>query len=268
MYVIHIGGQTSGTRGSDAPEYPTEEVSPEEYVFKRYYPENKQVTHLVTFSSKRLDMRHGPYEERYDDGTILHQGQYKLNLKEGTWIEREIEYGEYLLGQRTGIWIKRDSSNRKVSESNYVDGQLDGIVTYYDTAGEKEYEEIFEDGERISTTRDSNSLETLPMFPGCEELNGAEKKACSDRKMLEFIYRKIKYPMSARRDGAEGEALVRFVINKDGTIGSIELLRKVTKEIGQECERIIKKMPRWIPGKVGGKPARVQFNLPVKFQLE
>lgn len=115
-------------------------------------------------------------------------------------------------------------------------------------------------------------VEEMPRFPGCEDLPKAERKACADKKMLEFIYKNIKYPAIARENGVEGTAVVQFVVEPDGTISKINAVRDPGAQTGAEAERVVRLMEKegikWIPGQQRGRPVRVQFNLPVKFRLE
>jgi protein TonB len=115
-------------------------------------------------------------------------------------------------------------------------------------------------------------VEEMPRFPGCEDLAAAERKTCADRKMLEFIYKNIKYPAIARENGIEGTAVVTFVVEKDGKVTDARLLRDPKGGTGDEALRVVNLMNtegiRWVPGKQRGRPVRVQFNLPVKFKLE
>jgi protein TonB len=110
----------------------------------------------------------------------------------------------------------------------------------------------------------------MPRFPGCENLEGTneEKKLCADKKMLNYLYKNIRYPNKARKQEIEGTAIVRFVIEKDGTIEDIKVLRGLSKEISAVCKNLVEKMPKWTPGYKNGKPVRVQFNLPIKFRLK
>lgn len=112
-------------------------------------------------------------------------------------------------------------------------------------------------------------VEEMPRFKGCEDLEGdvKAKKACSDRKMLEFIYENIKYPKIARENGVEGMVVVRFVVEPDGSISNPEIVRDIGAGCGEEALRIVNMMPEWIPGRQRGKAVRVQFNLPVRFDL-
>lgn len=112
-------------------------------------------------------------------------------------------------------------------------------------------------------------VEDNPAFPGCEGISDkAEKKRCADEKMLQFIYSNIKYPAIARENGVEGMAVIKFVVEKDGSITSPEIARDIGAGCGAEALRVVQMMPKWEPGKQRGRAVRVQFNLPVKFKLE
>ena len=114
----------------------------------------------------------------------------------------------------------------------------------------------------------------MPRFPGCEDAGGsaAEKKQCADKKMLEFIYKNIKYPAIARENGVEGNVVITFVVERDGKVTDAQVLRDIGAQCGQEALRVVNLMNeqgiKWIPGKQRGRPVRVQFNLPVRFKLE
>lgn len=86
--------------------------------------------------------------------------------------------------------------------------------------------------------------------------------------MLKFIYSNIKYPPIARENGVEGTAYVTFVVEKDGSITDVKVVRDIGAGCGEEAIRVVKMMPKWNPGKQRGRPVRVQFNLPVKYKLE
>ncbi|MFM9947396.1 MAG: energy transducer TonB [Saprospiraceae bacterium] len=119
----------------------------------------------------------------------------------------------------------------------------------------------------------SKEIDIMPRFPGCEDLDGSDaiKKACADRKMLEFIYSRIKYPLKARQNGVEGMVVLTFIVEKDGTMSNITLLRDIGAGCGEESLRVVKLMNKekikWTPGMREGQPVRVQFNLPIKYKL-
>jgi len=115
--------------------------------------------------------------------------------------------------------------------------------------------------------------EQMPRFPGCEEREGDNnaKKVCADQKLLSFIYANISYPQMARENQIQGVVNVSFVINKDGSVTDIKVLREPGGGCGKETARVVRMMnkmsQKWTPGKQRGKPVRVRYNLPVKFKL-
>lgn len=116
-------------------------------------------------------------------------------------------------------------------------------------------------------------VEQAPRFPGCEDLAGDNKtkKSCADRAMLQFIYQHIQYPAVARENGIEGTVVVRFVVEKDGSVQQATVVRDIGAGCGAEGLRVVNLMNAqqkiWTPGKQRGKAVRVQFNLPIKYQL-
>jgi len=117
-------------------------------------------------------------------------------------------------------------------------------------------------------------VEQMPRFPGCEDRGGDDstKKDCADRKMLAYIYDKLKYPAIAKENGVEGTVVVQFVVEKDGAITNVKCIRDIAAQCGQEGVRVVKTMKdmqeRWTAGRQRGKAVRVQFNLPIKFRIE
>lgn len=116
--------------------------------------------------------------------------------------------------------------------------------------------------------------EEMPRFPGCEDMAGDNKvkKACSDQKLLQFIYKNVKYPAEAKAKNIEGMAVVSFVVSKEGTLKDIKLLRDPKGGCGSEAIRIINLMNeqniRWRPGINEGKIVAVKYNLPIRFKLQ
>ncbi len=116
--------------------------------------------------------------------------------------------------------------------------------------------------------------ESMPRFPGCEEATSSrdDKKACADKKMLDFVYGNLQYPAIAKENGISGTVVVQFTVEKDGSIQDIKIVRDIGGGCGQEALRIIQKMIddglKWIPGKHRGRPVKVLYNLPIRFRLE
>ncbi len=114
-------------------------------------------------------------------------------------------------------------------------------------------------------------VDQMPRFPGCEELSGNEREECSKKNLLEFIYKNISYPKEAKDAGIYGTVVAQFVINKDGSVRDVNLLRDIGGNCGEVTVKVIESMnsmpERWIPGVQDGKKVDVVYTLPVRFKL-
>lgn len=86
--------------------------------------------------------------------------------------------------------------------------------------------------------------------------------------MMKFISDNIKYPELDKEVGNQGHVYVQFIIEKDGSLSSVEVMRGVSKTIDQEAIRVMRLMPKWKPAEVGGKTVRCRLRLPITFVLE
>lgn len=117
-------------------------------------------------------------------------------------------------------------------------------------------------------------VESMPRFPGCEDLDllEEEKHKCAQEKMLQFIYRNLKYPAIDREMGMEGMVVCQFVILSDGSIGDVKLIRNPGGRLGNSGMWIINRMnyicEKWVPGMQNGMPVKVLYTLPLKFKLQ
>lgn len=113
-------------------------------------------------------------------------------------------------------------------------------------------------------------VDQMPRFAGCEDMEGTsqEKKSCAEKKMLQFIYNNVKYPVEARQNGIEELVVIGFVVNEAGDITEPKILRGNHDDLNAEALRVINEMPRWTPGINEGQAVKVQFNLPIRFELE
>ena len=97
--------------------------------------------------------------------------------------------------------------------------------------------------------------EVEPTFPGGE---GA---------MMTWIQENIEYPQLAVEMGEQGIVYVQFVVNKDGSIEQVKIMRGVSDALDSEAKRVVRRMPRWTPGEQAGKKVRVRYTLPIHFRL-
>lgn len=98
-------------------------------------------------------------------------------------------------------------------------------------------------------------VEKMPEFPGGEKA------------LLNYISENIVYPQSAKDKNISGRVFINFVIEKDGSVTDVEVLRGIDKECDEEALRVVKAMPKWKPGMDDGKPVRVSYALPITFKL-
>jgi TonB family protein len=99
-------------------------------------------------------------------------------------------------------------------------------------------------------------VEIMPAYEGGE------------MEMYNWLGENVKYPKEAKENGTTGTVIVTFVVETDGSISNVKLLKDVGDGCGDEAIRVIKAMPKWTPGKQDGKPVRVQFTMPIRFTLE
>ena len=252
--------------------YTIEKLRKDHYIFKRYYPENKTITHLATFKSKKLKVKHGLYQKRWDDGTLVASGNYVDDKKEGTWIEGGNRRGEYKNNLKDGLWKTYNSDTICIAKCGYVKGALHGQSIRFDTLGQIASREVYDYGNLIrnSYNKTNQGPESLPIFPGCDTtvMQGSKLKSCSDQKLLRYIYGKMKYPAEAKDLGVQGAALVSFVIDRDGSVVDIKIRNGVSWDIRKEVIRVMKEMPKWRPAFKDGKLVRVHYNLPITFALK
>ena len=99
-------------------------------------------------------------------------------------------------------------------------------------------------------------VEQMPSFPG------------GNTALMKFLNENIHYPVVAQENGVQGRVVVSFVVERDGHITDVQIARSVDPSLDKEAQRVVKSMPKWIPGKQNGSAVRVKFNVPVAFRLQ
>ena len=82
-----------------------------------------------------------------------------------------------------------------------------------------------------------------------------------------YLRENVKYPIIAQQNGIQGMVLVQFVVECNGSITDVNVIRGVDPSLDKEAVRVVKSMPKWTPGKQNGQAVRVKFTLPVNFKL-
>ena len=88
-----------------------------------------------------------------------------------------------------------------------------------------------------------------------------------EQAMVKFLSENVMYPAIARANNIQGRVLCQFIVNKDGSISDVTVVRSVDPSLDREAIRLIKSMPKWQPGEQRGKLVRTKFTLPISFRL-
>lgn len=144
------------------------------------------------------------------------------------------------------VWAEQTSSFRPIKDSDVSQVQNETNTRNGDSINEYKTDEkqVYMD------------VEEQAEFPG--GLQG----------LMKWLGKTIKYPPKAQKNKVEGKVVVHFIIEKDGSISEVEIIESVDPDLDKEALRIVKKMPKWKPGKLNGNPVRTYFTLPVNFRLE
>ncbi|MDU1905422.1 MAG: TonB family protein [Dysgonomonas sp.] len=132
-----------------------------------------------------------------------------------------------------------------------VEGSTDKNAV--DIAELKEHKVIVEEKE---PEKPFVSVEQMPQFPG------------GDAELMRFIGSNLKYPTIAAENGIEGRVVIRFVVSKDGAVTDAQVVRSLDPSCDKEAIRVVKSMPKWVPGKQNGRNVPVYYTLPVLFKLQ
>ncbi len=99
-------------------------------------------------------------------------------------------------------------------------------------------------------------VEQMPSFPG------------GNQALMEYLSKNVKYPVVAQENGVQGRVVVSFVVERDGSITDVKVVKSVDPSLDREASRLVSGMPKWIPGKQNGSAVRVKYNVPVTFRLQ
>lgn len=108
----------------------------------------------------------------------------------------------------------------------------------------------------VEETKIFTVVEQMPMYPG------------GDGALMGYLRDNIHYPTVAAENGVQGRVVVGFVVERDGSITDVKILRGVDPSLDREAMRVVKNMPKWTPGKQNGSAVRVKYQVPVSFRLQ
>jgi protein TonB len=163
--------------------------------------------------------------------------------------------------------IKKDSevkpeeelkSQEELNKTNTAIGAFD-VKGNDDAAGEVlKAKEVIAQPEppKEEETKVFDVVEQMPSFPG------------GPSALMQYLSSNIKYPVVAEENGVQGRVVCTFVVERDGSITDVRVIRSVDPSLDKEAVRVVKSMPKWIPGKQNGSAVRVKYTVPVTFRLQ
>ena len=207
-----------------------------------------QIGLIISLIVAWLAFEYKSYDKREIDPSLLRQTEVlDEEMVEITKQEEQKPQPVEMPKQTTQLEIVDDDVEVEDIEINVETDQNEVIEEYVPV--EVEEEEVVE--AEVFTI-----VEQMPSFPG------------GDAKMYEYLGKNIKYPQIARETGIQGRVFVNFVVEPDGSVSNVKVLRGIGGGCDEEAMRVVKAMPKWSPGKQRGKTVRVSYTLPVVFKLQ
>ena len=151
---------------------------------------------------------------------------------------------------------------QEVEVLNVVEDDVETETIEINTEDEKDVEVIIQAPVEVKDEDEVEDVvfvvvETMPEFPGGQQA------------LFKYLSENVKYPVIAQENGIQGRVICQFVVNKDGKIVDVEVVRSGgDPSLDKEAIRVIKSMPPWKPGKQRGKAVRVKYTVPVNFRLQ
>jgi antitoxin component YwqK of YwqJK toxin-antitoxin module len=202
--------------------------------------------------------------------------------------------GYYLSGKKVGKWQTYHANGKIKEEEIFVEGLSEGENKYYDSTGTLEETWFYEKDKLIKRVKSNQkklvsdsengsisneiakseiytTVDYSPCFIGTSQRkkkNSIDDEDCSTADMYRFLGENIKYPDLAQKLNVSGKVFTKFVIEKDGSVGEVEILTGLCQSLEEESIRVLKMMPKWKPGIQDGKPVRVYYNMPIVYKLD
>ena len=201
----------------------------------------------------------------------------KLAQKKEAKVERKEEVKKVELEQKvvekvkssvkfTAPEIKKDDEVKPEDEIKSQDdlAKTNTAIGVYNVEGNDEAEGevlkakevVVDEKPKEEETKVFDVVEQMPSFPG------------GDAELMKFLHDHMKYPVIAEENGIQGRVVCTFVVERDGSITDVKVLKSVDPSLDKEAIRVLKSMPKWIPGKQNGSAVRVKYTVPVTFRLQ
>ena len=199
---------------------------------------------------------------------LAQKKEAKVERKEPVKVEMEQKVVEKVKSsvKFTAPEIKKDEDVKPEDELKSQDdlAKTNTAIGSFDVKGNDEAEgEVLKAKEVIADekpkeeeTKVFDVVEQMPQFPGGQQA------------LFEYLSKNIKYPVIAEENGVQGRVIVTVVVERDGSITDVKVVKSVDPSLDKEAQRVVKAMPHWIPGKQNGSAVRVKYTVPVTFRLQ
>ena len=239
-----------------------------QYIVKDYFL-NGDLQMSGTYITKKFEIKNGTFIYYYDNGQKKSEYNYVKNKRYGdcaTWFDsgQIASKSSYDANGKTGKWIEWFKDGGTDNEEHFLNDLKHGECTYYHYSGKISAIEYYTNGKFIrsryfdeqgSELPENLSKEVDPEFVGGEDM------------MARFIQDNIKYPSQAVKKNIKGTSYIHFIVQTDGSLSDVKVLKSAHPLLDAEAIRVIKKMPNWIPGKQYNRVVRVKFVLPIRFNI-
>ena len=198
---------------------------------------------------------------------LAQKKEAKVERKEPVKVEVEQRVIEKVKSsvKFTAPEIKKDDEVKPEDEIKSQDdlAKTNTAIGTFDVKGNDEAEgevlkakEVIAEEKHEEETKVFDVVEQMPEFPGGQAA------------LLKWIGDNIKYPAIAEENGIQGRVVCTFVVERDGSVTDEQVARSIDPSLDKEAIRVLKKMPKWIPGKQNGSAVRVKYTVPVTFRLQ
>ena len=179
--------------------------------------------------------------------------------------EEQVQQDQLMNSEKFTDYAMDDEAPQEVTKTQDETEKSDvAISSVTFDQGSDEGQEVLKQNQQVveevtvkeEETKVFDVVEQMPQFPG------------GDAALMQFLSSHIKYPAVAEENGIQGRVVCTFVVERDGSVSNVMVARGCDPSLDKEAVRVIKSMPKWIPGKQNGSSVRVKYTVPVTFKLQ
>lgn len=207
-----------------------------------------QIGMVISLLIAWLAFEHKSYDRREIDESLLN--------REVVIDEEMVEITKQEEQKPQPVEVPKQTTQLEIVEDDVEVEDIEINAEVDQTEVIEEYVPVEVEEEEVSETEVFTIVEEMPAYPG------------GDAKLYEYLGKNIKYPQIARESGIQGRVFVNFVVEPDGSVSNVKVMRGIGGGCDEEAVRVIKTMPKWKPGKQRGKAVRVTYTIPVVFKLQ